>query len=195
MMIMKRCIRYFGLYFVGIIFALPAHAQDEALKKELAYWLKNPAKWKAYKASVEAQKGNHARYLDSMKGITDFRVKLQEMYDEVADREEKADSLTALYLAQKKAIHTNKKRKQNQLIFKVQVQMASKHEIDKFVYARTALTIEPAGKDKKRYLIGSFRVYEEAQAFAEVLRNGGASAYLVAYKNGKRLQNFSEYID
>ena len=43
-------------------------------------------------------------------------------------------------------------------------------------------------------MLGSFQVYEEAQALAEVLRNGGAKAYIVAYKNGHRIANFSAYL-
>lgn len=172
---------------------------QKTIEQELAYWYKNPKEWKAYKQQVSQQilqqQQEQERHLESLKDQHKYRVKLQEMYDEILDRIDVADSLTRLYQGKKQAIHIAQKRNKHGLIFKIQIQLAQKHELDKFSRAYTNLTIEPTSNGKKRYLIGNFKIYEEAQALAEVLRNGGASAYLVAYKNGRRLDDFSEYLD
>lgn len=166
----------------------------DSLQKELAYWRKRPAEWKAYKTAHLEAKARQAQTLDSIQNHRVFLVKLQELYDTIAERTEKADSLIPLYEAQKKALLREKKRKKHHLTFKIQIQMVQKHELDAFALPHTTLSIEQIGKSK-RYLMGKFKHYEEAQAWVDVLVNGGASAYIVAYKNGERLSNFLEYLD
>ncbi len=184
---------FVALFWVGAGKVCCAQTPDSTLK-ELAYWRKHPAEWKSYKATCLQKKQAHEAYLDSLRAYKDHRQKLQEFYDKIAERIERADSLLPLYEAQKKALIREKIRQKHNLTFKIQLQTAQKHEIDAFELPNTALTIEQAGK-QKRYLVGKFRHYEEAQAFTEVLRNAGASAYIVAYKNGIRLNDFSAYLD
>lgn len=180
---------------VLVWFCICAEAQSlDSLQKELAYFRKHPAAWKAYKISRLQEKENHAKQLENFQTHQTFRLKLQERYDEMAERNEQADSLLALYQVQKKAILSAKKRQKYKLSFKIQIQMAQKHELDAFALPHTALSIEQVGKHK-RYLVGKFERYEEAEALVEVMRNGGASVYIVAYKNGERLTDFSSYLD
>lgn len=173
-----------------------AHGQTaDSLKKELAYWYKHPAEWKTYKQQIAAQQANHAKHLDTLKSYQNFKEKLQEMYDLIADRAERADSLIATYTGIAEALRKKQTRQRHGLTFRIQIQTAKDNPIDKYATANTQLTIERASKTSKKYLIGEFKVYEEAQAWAEVLRNAGTPAYVVAYKKGQRLANFTAYLD
>lgn len=192
MTILKKITLGLSIYTLGV---LCAEAQSlDSLQKELAYYRKHPTEWKAYKATCLREKQNHAKHLDSIQANQDMKYKLQELYDDFAGRKEQADSLITLYEAKKNALLSAKKRQKHKLIFKIQIQMAQKHELDAFALPHTALTIEHVGKSK-RYLVGKFRRYEEAEALVDVMRNGGASVYIVAYKNGERLADFSAYLD
>jgi|GEM_PF-3017724 len=173
-----------------------AVAQNEdSLKCELAYWYKHPLEWKVYKLKLAQAKENYTKHLDSVQNYKAFRLKLQEEYDRIADRVERADSLAILYAAKKKAVLMAQNRRKHALTFKIQIQTARKHELDAYLLPNTNLSIEKMENGQKRYMIGNFKVYEEAQSLAEVLRDGEARTYIVAYKHGKRLQNFAQYLD
>ncbi len=186
----------FSLYFIFFCLSITSHAQtSDSTKQELAYWYKHPAEWKAHKNDLLKKKEFHKKQLDSAKSFQVFRHKLQETYDNIADRAEIADSLTLACIGQKTALLKQKSRDKHNLIFKIQIQLAKKHELDAYALPNTYLTIEKIDKGQKRYMLGKFNIYEEAQAFIEILRNNGATVYLVAYKNGHRVQNFAQYLD
>ncbi len=72
------------------------------------------------------------------------------------------------------------------VVFKVQV--GAFRKIDLAKYAQTATDFTEEGKELRKYIIGNFRNYEDANILKRYLREMGVEdAWIVPYRDGKRV--------
>lgn len=96
----------------------------------------------------------------------------------------------------KQAIRTFKLENRNvfeKVVFKVQIQAAKQHLLDRFRGNSSFFTIYPDSR-LNLYLLGHFYHYQEAKAFSNWLNRHEATSYVVGFKQGKRVRMLYNYI-
>ena len=78
------------------------------------------------------------------------------------------------------------------VVFKVQV--GAFRKIDLAKYAETAKDFDQEGNELRKYIIGNFRNYDDANILKRYLREMGVSdAWIVPYRDGKRVSFEGSY--
>ncbi|MDX2304455.1 MAG: hypothetical protein NW226_16735 [Microscillaceae bacterium] len=161
--------------------------ESQKLREELALMKKDPSVWKAYKE----RNALRSQELESKKKVLEqTQQKLDELLDKLDFQEILRDSLQKLHL-----VWLRKTRNiRYNLVFRVQVAGYKSHPIDRFhrISPMFMYDITPGGV--KCYLLGHFYHYGEAYKFKDILRMMGSEAFVVGFKDGKRLKTLGSWI-
>lgn len=149
---------------------------------------KNPVVWKQHKEQnrqLTQQVKTKINKLDSLK----------DHFDELADYEEeqldKLDSLKTTYWY----IKGKKRKEAGGIAFKIQIGVYKKHPLDRFQRRKNSFFSIDYLYGKRKYMLGNFSSYGEAQKFNTLLKRMGANTYIVGYKKGRRVKSISSLID
>jgi hypothetical protein len=174
--------------------------ETKRLQAELKALAKSPEKLKAQKAeSEELSVTENVRNAQ----LIDMKAKLKKQENEIAKADN--DILTSKLAVDKLSValqtptppktgagNVNKNTTQSRAIYRVQIGAYINPNIAQVMQSQESFEIEPMDTGMKRYLVGKFVSYQEANRFTQKLRAVGAQAFMVGYLDGKRLGNLKE---
>lgn len=176
-------------------------SKEEAkrLQAELKALAKSPEKLKAQKAeSEEHSVTENVRNAQ----LIDMKAKLKKQENELAKADN--DILTNKLALDKLSValqtppkntgigNLNKNATQTRALYRVQIGAYINPNIAQVMQTQENFEIETMDTGMKRYLVGKFVSYQEANRFTQKLRTVGAQAFMVGYLDGKRLGNLKE---
>jgi cell division protein FtsN len=168
--------------------------EEKALKNEIRDLIKNPESFAELQKQSEQLQN---RIIELGKNISKESNNLKKEKKELESR----NTTIAFYedeLNNKKKINlgsTNKKNEEKSpppVMFKVQIGAYQNQWLAKNLKNQVGFWIENKDAHMKRYVIGEFKRYEEAQAFTKYLNENGAIAFVAAYFSNKRLENIKD---
>lgn len=193
---------------LGILVASVALAQtaDERplTKKEKREWKKKKKKMSPedFRIMYEENTSQKAQ-IASMEGeISSLESQITSKDDKISDLQKQVTRMQAAYQAAQNEIENLKSKPQppaynpdlingedfsKGVVFKVQVGAFRKMDLEK--YANTSKEFDSEGADDlRKYVIGNFRNYEDANVLKRYLREMGVDdAWIVPYRDGERV--------
>ncbi|TAG06353.1 MAG: hypothetical protein EAZ44_02555 [Cytophagia bacterium] len=194
---MKKIILFLFFFLIIISFSFGQNTlskeEEKALRNEIRDLIKNPEKYKAMK---DAETSEIARIREIGKELFSEEKKLKEL---------KKD-LEARVITEKQVNEKSKKQQKNltasnvekeliappPVIFRVQIGAYQNQYLANTLTNQSNFFVENRDAIMKRYVIGGFKRYEEAQAFTQFINKRGAISFVVAYFTEKRLENIKE---
>ncbi len=182
------------------------HAQNlskeelKRLKADISALAKNPEKYKKMKDDNDKynqQIMQQRKKLEEAKNIEIAVNKTKE--DKVLEEHAKDMSLTTYKnntTDSSGKIYANTKdgNRTENVVYRVQIGNYRNPEIQNFLDKNpdsNNFLVEDGGAGK-RYILGDFPTQEEARSLSNLFRNTGGQSFVVAYRNGKRLNNLKE---
>jgi DNA repair exonuclease SbcCD ATPase subunit len=194
---MKNILAAFAvLIALGVSF----DASAQMSKKEKKEWKKRikALSPEQYKALLEENKSLKGQLSSLKKEVAGVDERIAEKDDQIADYQDQVSALRKdLAEAKKNAKSAADDGDQvatrsvgvptKGVIFKVQIGAFAKKDLSKFAQNNPAFEVD-GEDDIMRYTVGAFQDYWEADTFKKYLREIGVSdAFIVAYKDGKRV--------
>ncbi|TAE74943.1 MAG: hypothetical protein EAZ85_03645 [Bacteroidetes bacterium] len=169
--------------------------EEKALKNEIRDLMKNPEKYQKMKAQDDDVT---IKIREDVKKILLEQTKLKEAQQTLNASIEVEKSLLAKFPKKesKKLTTTNNITNEKVIpppvIFRVQIGAYQNQYLAKLLTNQSNFLVEDKDAQMKRYVLGRFTKYEEAQAFAQFLNQRGAISFVVAYFTEKRMENIKE---
>ena len=202
--------RFFLVLLIGV---LAVHIVPAQTEKETSLPRKERRKWRKQKKEMSTLEfknlfEEYLNLLDQKVQIADMQDEIQSLKDQTVEKDVQLDDfrkqLTRVQ-AEYKAAQLELKKMKEQLTtynpnlingedfgvgvaFRVQVGAFRKKDLKK--YAKTSEEFaEEEMEDLRKYVIGNFRNYEDANVLKRYLREMGVNdAWIVPYKEGKRVE-------
>ena len=184
-------------FLLALTFAETANAQMS--KKEAKEWKKRIKSLtpEQYKALLEENKSLKSQVSGLKKEQSSVDDKLKEKDDQIADLQDQVSGMRrevseAKRKAEQSVATTASSRSVNSVpskgvVFKVQIGAFNQKDLKKFYKNNPSFEVDENDGTLK-YTLGLFRDYWEADTFKKYLREMGVKdAYVVAYKDGKRV--------
>ncbi|MCV9387846.1 Ezrin/radixin/moesin family protein [Reichenbachiella ulvae] len=193
---MKNILAAFAvLIALGVSF----EASAQMSKKETKEWKKRikALSPEQYKALLEENKSLKGQLSSLKKEVSGVDEKLAAKDDQIADYQDQVSALRKDLAEAKKNAKSDGGEQQvatrgigvpaKGVLFKVQIGAFAKKDLSKFAQNNPAFEVDD-DDDIMRYTVGAFQDYWEADTFKKYLREIGVSdAFIVAYKDGKRV--------
>lgn len=172
-------------------------------KKEAKEWKKRKKKMSVedFKVLYDQNVIQKARIASSAAEIQNLERQVSSKDDQVSDLQKQVTRMQAAYQAGQREIENLKDQSITPVynpelingedfsvgvVFKVQV--GAFRKIDLAKYAETAKDFDQEGNELRKYIIGNFRNYDDANVLKRYLREMGVSdAWIVPYRDGKRV--------
>lgn len=199
--------RIFNPIFLLCFFAYQASAQQKLtkeeikqLKAEIATLSKNPAKYKQIRKENETLNQNIPKIKKLIDEKTTSQAYLMQDNDQKMLKLHDLETQTSFYTNNKEKNGKNYASSKGQvsrtenIIYRVQIGNYTNPEIQNFLEKNPEsnnFVVENAGIGK-RYILGEFVTQEEARNFSNLLIKRGGQSFVIAYRNGKRLNNLKE---
>ncbi len=190
--------RVLFIVFALLFSTLYVNAQEELSPKELKKLMKEWKKKKKrmspeeFKELVESNEKMKSQITIMRADLEDAQNQLEAKNDEISDLKSKNKSLqariTQMQNEKPKSIPGFAVGNPNEgIVFKVQIGAFKNKDLSKFIDNNPNFSGDEEGGMKK-YSIGIFRDYWEADAFKKYLREMGVKdAWIVSYKDGQRV--------
>lgn len=176
----------------SLAFGASLYAQTPELSPELVLqlnkWRENLTEYQAWKNEAEKLKKNLAERQQ-------YKDILLNAFDSLADKEERQSPQIDSLARVKRFLEKKSKPYRDNVVFKVQIAVYRQHPIDGYLRKGAFLHLDSSEKDRQKYLLGSFRSYQEAKKLSAWLNKMGASSYVVAYQNNRRLNSLGSYAE
>ncbi len=173
--------------------------EEKALKNEIGNLIKNP---ELYQNMKKGDEENSLRMREIAKDIFRKQKELNELKQKLnASTEVEKSKMAALETKKSKKLSTSNVIKEESekedappppVIFRVQIGAYQNKYLSNVLKNQQNFFIENKDNQMKRYVLGKFTRYEEAQSFAQYLNQRGAVAFVVVYFTEKRLENIKE---
>lgn len=199
--------KVFLTLLIGVFVASVALAQTSEgrplTKKEAKEWKKRKKKMSVedFKVLYDQNVIQKARIASSAAEIQNLERQVSSKDDQVSDLQKQVTRMQAAYQAGQREIENLKDQSITPVynpelingedfsvgvVFKVQV--GAFRKIDLAKYAETAKDFDQEGNELRKYIIGNFRNYDDANVLKRYLREMGVSdAWIVPYRDGKRV--------
>lgn len=195
--------KLFPLVFLGILMAfglpcaLPAQKlskeETKKLQAELKTLAKNPDKLKAQKKISEeltsTENMRNAQYIDMKSKIKAQENNIKALDDQITTHNIELGKLNVSLQAPQTPTKVDAPKR---AIYRIQIGAYSNGTLAQALQNQQNFEVEPIENGLKRYLVGKFTSYKEADKLVVKLRNIGAQAFIVGYLDGKRLGNLKE---
>lgn len=190
--------RLFTLLLIMVGFVLAAHTSFAQSDKQTAKEWKKKMKQMdplAFKKVMDENKSYAAEVDDLTADVLELKNKLQAKDNQITDLQKKVSMLES-EIANKKVVPTTTTTSASNgnwnqgVVFRVQIgAFRSKDwDLSKYFGASDNFSGEVDADGLKRYTLGNFRDYWEADKFKKYMRNMGVKdAWIVSYKDGKRV--------
>ncbi|GAB4408517.1 MAG: hypothetical protein OHK0053_35250 [Microscillaceae bacterium] len=175
--------------FVGSVTAQKNTLQKASLDSEIKALLKNPAQYKALKEEdryLKQEVATHQLVLEQMRD-EEVRAKsrLLEQDQQIALLRQEINQLS-MRLTSPAVVASGK------AFFRVQIGAYRNANLASALAENARFFIEDHPNQMKRFLLGNFASYWEAQRLVDKLKKEGAQAFVVGYLNNTRLANLKE---
>lgn len=199
--------KVFLTLLLGIFVASVALAQTSEgrplTKKEVSEWKKRKKKMSVedFRILYDQNVIQKAQLASSVGEIQNLERQVSSKDDKVSDLQKQVTRMQAAYQAGQREIENLKDQSISPVynpelingedfsvgvVFKVQV--GAFRKIDLAKYAETAKDFDQEGNELRKYIIGNFRNYDDANVLKRYLREMGVSdAWIVPYRDGKRV--------
>ena len=199
--------KVFLTLLIGVFVASVALAQTSEgrplTKKEAKEWKKRKKKMSVedFKVLYDQNVIQKARIASSAGEIQNLERQVSSKDDQVSDLQKQVTRMQAAYQAGQREIENLKDQSITPVynpelingedfsvgvVFKVQV--GAFRKIDLAKYAETAKDFDQESNELRKYIIGNFRNYDDANVLKRYLREMGVSdAWIVPYRDGKRV--------
>ncbi|MFT6873697.1 MAG: hypothetical protein ACJAVN_002719 [Roseivirga sp.] len=199
--------KVFLTLLIGVFVASVALAQTSEgrplTKKEAKEWKKRKKKMSVedFKFLYDQNVIQKARIASSAGEIQNLERQVSSKDDQVSDLQKQVTRMQAAYQAGQREIENLKDQSITPVynpelingedfsvgvVFKVQV--GAFRKIDLAKYAETAKDFDQEGNELRKYIIGNFRNYDDANVLKRYLREMGVSdAWIVPYRDAKRV--------
>jgi len=199
--------KVFLTLLIGVFVASVALAQTSdgrpLTKKEAKEWKKRKKKMSVedFKVLYDQNVIQKARIASSAGEIQNLERQVSSKDDQVSDLQKQVTRMQAAYQAGQREIENLKDQTITPVynpelingedfsvgvVFKVQV--GAFRKIDLAKYAETAKDFDQEGNELRKYIIGNFRNYDDANVLKRYLREMGVSdAWIVPYRDAKRV--------
>lgn len=200
--------KVFLTLLLGIFVASAAIAQTidvrPLTKKEISEWKKKKKKMtvEAFKRLSDENVAQRAMIASSQGEIQNLEKQLSAKDDKVSDLQKQVTRMQAAYQVSQREIE-NLKSQPNRpayrvetsggedfdigVVFKVQVGAFRKIDLNKYANSSKDFS-EEEKEDLRKYVIGNFRNYDDANVLKRYLREMGVEdAWIVPYRDGKRV--------
>jgi hypothetical protein len=168
--------------------------EQKRLQAELKALAKQPEKLKALKAESEelmvTENVRNAQFINLNAKLKQQETDIKKLDETVARAE--ADKNSPILKSPQEGNVINKNNTKSLAMFRVQIGAYLSPQLAQSLQVKEGFEIEPMDNGMKRYLIGYFVSFQEAQVFKERLVRLGAQAYTVGYLNGKRVENLKD---
>ncbi|NVJ47243.1 MAG: Ezrin/radixin/moesin family protein [Cytophagia bacterium] len=194
---------------LGIMVASVALAQTSdtrpLTKKEKKEWKKKKRKMSAedFRNMYEENSGQKAQIASMESEISNLESQISSKDEKISDLQKQVTRMQAAYQAAQNEIEKLKAEQANRpvynpnlingedfsvgVVFKVQVGAFRKMDLEKYANSSKEFSEEGAD-DLRKYVIGNFRNYEDANVLKRYLREMGVEdAWIVPYKDGQRV--------
>jgi len=194
--------------FLGIMIASIAVAQTTEnrplTKKEKKEWKKKKKKMSIedFRLMYEENSSQKAQIASMESEISNLETQVSSKDDKVSDLQKQVTRMQAAYQAAQNEIENLKSKPQQPaynpdlingedfskgVVFKVQVGAFRKMDLQKYAEASKEFS-EEGSDDLRKYVIGNFRNYEDANVLKRYLREMGVEdAWIVPYRDGQRV--------
>ncbi|WP_323755576.1 hypothetical protein [Roseivirga sp.] len=202
--------KVFFTLLLGIFIASAAIGQEmtkaekKAFKKEMKVWkkMKKSMSPEEFKALSEEHRKLKTANAGALSDIQTLETQLSGKDGQIGDLQKQVARMQASYQASQKEVENLKAQIDSRpaynpeivngedfsvgVVFKVQVGAFRKVDLKK--YADTAKDFAEEGEELRKYVIGNFRNYEDANVLKRYLREMGVEdAWIVPYRDGKRV--------
>lgn len=199
--------KVFLTLLMGVFVATVALAQTTEgrplSKKEVKEWKKRKKKMSIedFKLLYDQNVTQKAQIASAEGEIQNLERQVSSKDDKVSDLQKQVTRMQAAYQAAQREIENIKDESITPVynpelingedfsvgvVFKVQV--GAFRKIDLAKYAETAKDFDQEGNELRKYIIGNFRNYDDANILKRYLREMGVSdAWIVPYRDGKRV--------
>lgn len=202
--------KVFFTLLLGIFIATAAIGQEmtkaekRAFKQEMKVWKKKKKSMSAedFKALSEEHLKLKAANAGALSDIETLETQLSGKDGQIGDLQKQVTRMQAAYQASQKEVDNLKAQIAERpaynpdiingedfsmgVVFKVQVGAFRKVDLKK--YADTSKDFGEEGEELRKYVIGNFRNYEDANVLKRYLREMGVEdAWIVPYRDGKRV--------
>ena len=192
---------------LGVFLASAALAQDVDLrpltKKEKKEWKKKKKKMTVedFRALSEENVSQKAEIASQQSEITNLTEQAGTKDAQISDLQKQVTRMQAAYSAAEREIENLKSQPQTiyqpnlingedfnvGVVFKVQVGAFRKMDLSKYANSSNDFA-EESMTELRKYLVGNFRIYEDANVLKRYLREMGVEdAWIVPYRDGKRV--------
>lgn len=194
---------------LGIMVASVALAQTSdtrpLTKKEKKEWKKKKRKMSAedFRDMYEENSGQKAQIASMESEISNLESQISSKDEKISDLQKQVTRMQAAYQAAQNEIEKLKSEQANRpvynpnlingedfsvgVVFKVQVGAFRKMDLEKYANSSKEFS-EEGSDDLRKYVIGNFRNYEDANVLKRYLREMGVEdAWIVPYKDGQRV--------
>lgn len=191
--------------FVASIALAQTTEQRPLTKKEKKEWKKRKKKMSPedFKALYDENSSQKAQIASIEGEIQNLESQVSAKDDQVGDLQKQVTRMQAAYQAAQREIDNLKEQQANQpvynpelingedfsigVVFKVQVGAFRKMDLKK--YAESSKEFSEEGMEElRKYVIGNFRNYEDANVLKRYLREMGVNdAWIVPYRDGQRV--------
>lgn len=204
-----RITKTFGILLLGVFVANAALAQTETqrplTKKEKKEWRKKKKKMSEedFRNMYEQNTSQKASIASMQSEISSLEGQVTEKDGQISDLQKQVSRMQAAYQAAQRELENIKSQPQVQpsynpnmvngedfsvgVVFKVQVGAFRKMDLEKYAQSSNEFDQEDM-EELRRYVIGHFRNYEDANVLKRYLREMGVQdAWIVPYKDNRRV--------
>lgn len=196
---------FIGILTASLAFGQMTKAEQKAHKKEMKEWKKRKKKMSSedFKELVDNQIQLKAAAAGALSDIESLENQVATKDGQIGDLQKQVTRMQASYQAAQRELDNLQQNIATQpvynpdlingedfslgVVFKVQVGAFRKVDLEK--YAETAKDFsQEEGEELRKYIIGNFRNYEDANVLKRYLREMGVDdAWVVPYRDGKRV--------
>ena len=196
---------FIGILTASLAFGQMTKAEQKAHKKEMKEWKKRKKKMSSedFKELMDDQIRLKAAAAGAMSDIESLENQVATKDGQIGDLQKQVTRMQASYQAAQRELDNLQQNIATQpvynpdlingedfsvgVVFKVQVGAFRKVDLEK--YAETSKDFsQEEGEELRKYIIGNFRNYEDANVLKRYLREMGVDdAWVVPYRDGKRV--------
>lgn len=196
---------FVGILTASIAFGQMTKAEQKAHKKEMKEWKKRKKKMSSedFKEIMESQIQLKASAAGAISDIQSLENQVATKDGQIGDLQKQVTRMQASYQSAQRELDNLQQNAATQpvynpdlingedfsvgVVFKVQVGAFRKMDLEKYAKSSKEFSQEE-GEELRKYIIGNFRNYEDANVLKRYLREMGlADAWIVPYRDGQRV--------
>lgn len=196
---------FVGILTASIAFGQMTKAEQKAHKKEMKEWKKRKKKMSSedFKEIMESQIQLKASAAGAISDIESLENQVATKDGQIGDLQKQVTRMQASYQSAQRELDNLQQNTATQpvynpdlingedfsvgVVFKVQVGAFRKMDLEKYAKSSKEFSQED-GEELRKYIIGNFRNYEDANVLKRYLREMGlADAWIVPYRDGRRV--------